>query len=904
MPETTSTRATRPPSSEGEAPPTDAPPAAVGRTERVLLRGGTPAVLVELAAGDADELLDLHRRLGERDTYLRFATLHPTGLERYVRRTLAAGSGDHTLGARVRGRLVGAVQLLPCGPGRAEVAVVVDAAARHDGVATALLERLAVIAGRLGIDRFVADVLADNGPMLRVLTDLGMPVERSREGTATRIEVALHPGQRYLDAAEQRYRTAAAASLRPVLRPRSVAVVGAGRREASVGRSVLRSLRVGGFLGPVHAVNPAAGGSGGVELEGVPCLPDIGSVPGPVDLAVVCVPAAQVCDVVGACGSAGVGGVLVLSGGLAGVPGSRERLRELGDRHGMRLVGPNSLGLAVHGPMGALVASFAGRVPPAGDLGLVAQSGGIAIAALSSWQRLGLGMSAGVAIGDAYDVGMRDVLAWFDEDAGTDLVVLYAESEPDLRSLVRTAAHLARRVPVLSVASGTSGAGARAAASHTARAATPAVVRGAAALAAGIQTAPDLTSLAAAVGLLRGQPLPRPGTVALLTNAGGVGVLLADACTSAGLGIDPLPPDLRRRLADVLPPLAATGNPVDTGAAVTAEAFGAALAVLRAHPAVAAVITATLPTGVGDPGPGVLAGAAAAGGAPVVDVRVGRATALERLDLPGGGFVISVADAPVAAHALAAAVARRDWLARPTGVPEAPGGVDVRAARAVVAGLLARAPGGDWLLPDEAAALCAAAGLPMAVTWWARSPAEAAAAAARAGGPVAVKGVVRGVVHKADAGLLRLPVADPAEVSAVVEAWAAQAGDDWRGAIVQPVVAPADELLVGGVRDPSAGAVVALGPGGRAADALGHRVHRLAPLSTADADDVLTGTGLFAPPHGAALDRAGVAGCLRRIGWLVDVLPELAEVEINPLRVDAAGCLALDVRGRVVPPAG
>ncbi len=863
--------------------------------ERVLLRSGTPALLVELGADDADEVLDLHRRLGERDTYLRFATLHPAHLEDYVRRTLSADSGNHTVGARVGGLLVGVVQLLPTSGGVAEIAAVADPAVRGEGVATLLLEHLALIAGRLGIDRLTAVVLAENGPMLQVLADLGMPVEKRSDGTVLRVEVVLHPGRQYLDAAEQRYRTAAVAGLRPVLRPRSVAVVGAGRGEASVGRAVLRSLRDGGFPGPVHAVNAAA-----TELEGFPSLPTIGAVPGPVDLAVVCVPAPAVPDAVAACGEAGVGGVLILSGGLGAVPGARERVTALGNRHGMRLLGPNSLGVAVPGPAASLIASFADRVPPDGDIGLVAQSGGITIAALSSWSALGLGLSTGVAIGDAYDVGARDLLAWFDEDPATELVVFYIESEPDLRALARTAEHLTRRVPVLAVQSGTSGAGARAASSHTARAATPAVVREAATRAAGVQTVPDLSSLTAAAALLRGQPLPRAGTVVVLSNAGGAGVLLADACTAVGLPVDPLPADLRELLRAVLPPLAETGNPVDTGAAVSAEAFAAALACLRDHPAVAAVVTATLPTGVGDPGPGVVAGAAAAGeGAPVLDVRLGRATVLERLVLPGNRFLVSVADPMTAARALAAAVARRDYLGRPAEEPAAPDGVDVRAARDVVTAVLERAPGGDWLRPAEVSRLCAAAGIPLVATAWARTPEEAAAETARVGAPVAVKGVVRGVVHKADAGLLRLPVGSPAEVATVVDGWMRQAGSDWQGAIVQPVVPPGDELLVGAVRDASAGAVVAVGPGGRAADALGHRVHRLAPLSADEADAALTDTGLFGTVHGAGLDRAGAADSLRRFGWLADVLPELAEVEANPLRVDAGGCLALDVRARV-----
>jgi succinyl-CoA synthetase beta subunit len=187
---------------------------------------------------------------------------------------------------------------------------------------------------------------------------------------------------------------------------------------------------------------------------------------------------------------------------------------------------------------------------------------------------------------------------------------------------------------------------------------------------------------------------------------------------------------------------------------------------------------------------------------------------------------------------------------------------------------------------------------------WATTAEEAAAAVAAAGGPVAVKGVVSGVRHKGDAGLLRMPVTDPAEARRAVTEWTARAGEGWLGAVVQPMVPPGDELLVGAVRDASAGPVVALGPGGRAADALGHRMHRLAPLTDVDVEELLAGTGLFDTDHGRALDRAGVGDCAQRVGWLVDVLPEVTDVEVNPLVVTERGSVALDVRVRLRPAQG
>jgi acyl-CoA synthetase (NDP forming)/ribosomal protein S18 acetylase RimI-like enzyme len=853
-----------------------------------------------LGPDDAAELLDLHRRLSDRDRYLRFGTLHPADLEDYIERTLAGDSGAISLGARSHERLVGAVQLIPCGGDAGEVAAVVDPAYRDHGLATVLLEHLAALGVQRGIGRLVADVLAENGRMLRVLRDLGLPVGTTREGTSLRIEIALHADERYAAATEARHRVAAAAGLRAVLDPAAVAVIGPGRGEHSIGRAVLRKLRSSGFRGEVLAVNPHAR-----EIEDVPCAPSVAELPRSVDLAVITVPAASVEATVEECGEHGVKALVVISSGLAAVPGGGERVRALADRYGMRIVGPNTVGVVGPGHDGRLDTTFTAGQAPSGDIGLVTQSGGVAIAAVTAWRRLGLGLSAMVAIGDALDVGARDVLAWYDEDPGTALVVLYAESEPDLRGLVRTAAHLAARVPVLALASGTSAAGQRAAASHTARAATPVALREAAYAAGGIQSVATLTDLTASAALLRGQPLPAGPAVAVLTNVGGGGVMAADACISSGLLVEPLPDDVQTRLRALLPPLASTANPVDAGAAVTAEAFAAALTCLLESPAVDAVLTVTTPTAVSDPAPGVVPGVMAAtggGGTPVIDVQLTRPTTFERLELPGapaGAFLVSVDDPGTAARALGVAVRRAAWLARGSSAPIIPAGVDVRAAHDLVRTAFARDADGTWLSPPEVESLCRAAGLPAVPAAWVTTGREAAAAAARRGGPVAVKGSVAGVVHKGDAGLLRLPVTDPAEAGRVVDEWAARAGARWLGALVQPLVPPGDEFLVGAVRDASAGPVVAFGPGGRAADALGHRMHRLAPLTDTDVEEMLAGTGMLATAHGRSLDAEGMADCLRRVAWLADAVPEIAEMEINPLVVTPGGCAALDVRIRI-----
>jgi acyl-CoA synthetase (NDP forming)/GNAT superfamily N-acetyltransferase len=870
---------------------------------RALLADGSPALLYRLGPADLQEVLELHERLSDRDRYLRFSTLHPSDLSGYLARTLGGARGVVSLGARVRDRLVGAVQLVPVAADAAEVAVVVDSAWHSRGIGTVLLEELAAVAVRAGIQRLIADVLAENGPMTRVLSDLGLPVEFSRHGPDARIEVVLHGDERYAAATEARHRKAAAASLRPVLHPGTVAVVGAGRSAGSIGRAVLRSLRNAMFDGAVLAVNPHA-----AQVEGVPCWPSVADLPCTVDLAVVTVPARAVEPVLEQCGEHGVRAVVLITSGLGGVPGLLERVRTLADRYAMRIVGPNTVGVVGPGDASRLDTTFTDQLAPAGDIGLVAQSGGIAIATVSEWRRLGMGLSAMVAIGDALDVGARDVLAWFDEDQATALVVLYAESEPDLRGLIRTATHLAARVPVLALEAGTSSAGRRAAASHTARAATPRALRDAAYASGGIQVLPDLPGMATAIGLLRGQPLPERSSVAVLTNVGGGGVLAADACAAAGLAVDPFPADLQERLRAVLPPMASVGNPVDAGAAVPAEAFATALGCLLDSPDVGAVVTVTAPTAVSDPAAGIPEAAAAAAlrgtETALIDVQLVRPTTVERIELPGAPpdrFLVSVNEPGLAARALGVAMQRRAWLSRRPGPPTVPDGIDIHGGHEVVATVLARSPSGGWLRPLEVDDLCRAAGIPTVPVAWVTTPGEAVDEVRRARGPLALKGVVDGVVHKGDAGLLRLPVTDPEEAGRTVAEWTERAGSRWVGAVVQPVVPPGDELLVGAVRDPSAGPVVALGPGGRATDALGHRVHRLAPPTDADVEEMLAATGLFGTGHGSALDLAGIRDCVRRVGWLADALPEIAEIDVNPLVVTPESAVALDVRIRISP---
>ncbi|MFC7615420.1 CoA-binding protein [Actinokineospora soli] len=369
--------------------------------------------------------------------------------------------------------------------------------------------------------------------------------------------------------------------------------MGAGRRRDSVGHAVLRNLLASGFPGPVTAVNPHAR-----SILGVRCVPRVVDLPGPPDLAVVCVPAAAVLDVVRQCAAVGVRALVVITAGIG--PADAAAVRAIVREHGIRLVGPNCVG--VGNPGAGLDATFMDRPAPPGGVGLACQSGGIAIALVHELAAAGLGVSTLVSTGDKLDVSGNDLLAWWSADDATAAAVFYLESFGDPRRFARWARALARTKPLVAIRAGVSAAGSRAAGSHTAAIATPAATADALYRQAGV-TAVDSTEDAVAVlALLLGHPLPRGRRVAVVTNAGGAGVLAADACADAGLVMAELAEPVRRRLRGALPATASVGNPVDTTAVIDPGAFADRVADVLDDPGVDAVIAITVPTVLGDPG--------------------------------------------------------------------------------------------------------------------------------------------------------------------------------------------------------------------------------------------------------------------------------------------------------------
>jgi acyl-CoA synthetase (NDP forming) len=621
----------------------------------------------------------------------------------------------------------------------------------------------------------------------------------------------------------------------------------------------------------------------------VRCAASVADLGEPPDLAVVCVPAEAVLDVVGECADAGVRAVVVITAGVS--RSDVDRIRALARLRGTRVVGPNCLGVAA--AAARLDATFMARTPPPGRVGLACQSGGVAIALSDGLSSAGLGVSQLVSLGDKADVSGNDLLEWWFDDESTDAALLYLESFGDPRRFARLARALTRRKPVVAIRAGTSAAGSRAAGSHTAAAATPAATADALHRQAGI-TAVDSTAEAVAVlALLTTQPLPAGRAVAVVTNAGGAGVLAADACAAAGLVVAELGEPTRRALAGLLPATASTRDPVDTTAAVAPALFAECAAAALADPGVDAVIAITVRTALGDPGEDIarVAAAARAIGKPLLVVPIGQEPPVRTA---GPADPPRYADPVAAVRALAAAADRADWLARPALAPAEPAGFDA----AAIGRVAAAHPGGTWLDPADSLAVLAAAGIPV-VPGDVAADADAAVAAWRgAGGPVAVKAVTGGLLHKSRAGGVLLDLDGEDGVRAAVAALRERFGTDLRGVFVQPMAQRGPELLVGLRHDLRFGPLLVFGAGGVDADALGGQAVRLCPLTERDITDLVAGSGLA-----RAHPELDAADALRRVAHLAVAAPGIAEIDINPITGGGPrGYRAVDARVRTADP--
>jgi acyl-CoA synthetase (NDP forming)/GNAT superfamily N-acetyltransferase len=877
----------------------------------VALRDGSTLHVRSARTTDADALASFLDSLSPQARWLRFLG-GGVDADRIARMLLDNGVGLLAV-AGPEGAIVAHACYVPDAPGSAEVAFAVADELQGHGIATLMLVQLAELADAAGITTLTATVHPTNHRMLRVFRDSGFPTEVTSEPGElhVRMPARLGPGAR--ERFHEREAEAAVAAVRHVFEPASVAVVGASGRAGSVAGAVLQNLLRGGFAGRVYAVNRH-----GRRVAGQPVYAGMAAIPGPVELAVIAVHADAVLGVARDCAAKGVRALVVLSGGFGEGGGEgrarQEELLRICRASGMRLVGPNCLGVANTDPAHRLDATFSPGSPPAGNVAYASQSGAYGIAALALAARRGLGLSSFVSMGDKADLSGNDFLRYWERDEHTAVVLLYLESLGNPRRFSEIARRLTTAKPVIAVKSGRTRAGRRAASSHTgalleaSEATVDALFEH-----AGVIRVDTLDEQLDVAALLAQAPLPRGDRVAIVTNAGGPAIACADACGAAALRVEPLSDATQARLAAALPSAAAVGNPVDMLAAATAADFRRTIAAVAADPGVDAIIAIFIPALPGRRSAPVLrairaaAASAAHHGVPVAAVLMAPGETDARQPATGAPVVPVYATPEHAARALGHGVRHARRVHAPREAIETPAGIDGGEAAAILAEALAGGPG--WLGPDAAARLLRTYGLPVAPFELAPTAAAAGRCAARLGGDVALKAVAPGLLHKTDAGAVRVGLVGATQVSAAARAMQAALvadGHDVDGFLVQRMVAPGIEMLVGVATDERFGPVVACAAGGTAVELLGDVQVRLAPVAPGEAAEMVRGLRTFPLLDGyrgaARADAGALEDIIVRVAALAAAHHEIAELDLNPVVVSASGALVVDARVRVERP--
>ena len=867
---------TDPPTPSTDDPPRDEtpPPPPHWEADIVAADGGT-VHLRPICPEDGAGLDGLMERSSEQTRYYRFfgpmQRLSDRDLHRFThvdhvdRVAFVVLLGDQLIG-------VGRYDRYP-GTDDAEVAFLVEDAHQGRGLGSVLLEHLAAAARERGIKRFVAEVLAQNGKMVRVFQDAGYHAERSYEDGIVHLTFPIDQTEDALAVSYEREQRSESRSIARLLTPSSVAVVGASNDEGKIGNALLRNLLDYGFSGPVYPVNPGAR-----HVRGVPAYADIESIPEDLDLAVLAVPADEVAGVVEGCRRKRVKGLVVVSGGFGetGTAG-REAQRKLvaaARASGMRVVGPNCLGIVNTDPEVRLNASLAPMIPGRGRVGFFAQSGSLGVALLERARSRNLGLSTFVSAGNRADVSGNDLLQYWATDPATEVVLLHLESFGNPRKFARLARTVGRTKPVVAVKSGRHVQVTRGLAGTSV--AVPEQSVAALFASAGVIRVETVAQMFDVGTLLAHQPLPEGKRVAIVGNSTAIGVLVADAVLDQGL-----------ELADE--------EPVDIGAGGTPQDFAAALQQAVDDEGVDAVVAVFLPplmAGSKEFGP-ALREVAQRSGKPIVASFLStegippELAVLDETGTPTRGSVPSYSTPERAVLSLAKVVDYARWRRRPVGaLPELPE-VDADRARAVVRRALDTDPAGRDLADDELIELLAAYGVPLLATRTATDADAAVAAAREVGYPVVLKSTAPWLRHRSDLGGVRLDLVDDDAVRAAFGA--IPSGDP---VIVQEMAAPGVATVVEIVDDPSFGALVSFGLGGVATDLLGDRAYRTLPLTDLDAAELVRAPRAFPLLDGyrgsEPVDLAALEDLLLRVARLADDLPEVLHLRLEPVLVGPA----------------
>ena len=887
---------------------------------RLVLRDGTTAAVRTAGPEDRDALRQFFHNLSPDARRNRFfAAGEPSTA---VIDSFANSEGGRALTLVVCRHVDGEVRIVAVASyfglteTAAEVAFAVDDRFQGKGISTLLLERLAARAAAHGFERFHATTLADNAAMREVFHDSGFEIRSRSAAGEVDVQLSLTPSAEGVASAERRRRQATAESLRPMLAPRAVAVIGASREPGKIGSRILHALKSGGFTGPIYPVHPLA-----AEIGGLPAFRSARELPPGVELAVIAVPPERVLATVDECAAAGVKSLVVITAGFAeiGAEGQarQDALVEKARAYGMRMVGPNCMGLLNMDPAVRLNASFSPIVPPSGHVALSSQSGALGIAILGLAAERHVGLSTFVSVGNKADVSGNDLLEYWEEDLETRIILLYLESFGNPRRFARIARRVARTKPIVALKAGRTRAGSRAAGSHTAALAASDAAVDALFHQSGVIRAGTIDEMFDIAALLDAQPLPAGSRVALVTNAGGPGILAVDACEAAGLSVAEFSPDTRARLRALLPATASVANPVDMVASAGPAEYGAAIETVVTSSDTDALIVIFTPV---DPSCSDQIVAAIQDG-------VARARAAGASTKPILACVMADAHVPLragaeriptytfpenAVRALGKVTAYSIWRSQPAGLFWGFDDINLDEIRAICRKALADR-GDTWLSDQETWDVLHASAMPAAVRSLARTADDAVAFASVIGFPVAAKLASTKVPHKTELGVVRLNLITPQDVREAfadivargTQAVGPGAIDAIDGVVIQPMISGGVETIVGIAHDPVFGPLVAFGIGGVNVEVFGDARFRVAPLTDRDADDLLheiRGLPLLKGHRGRApADMDALRDVLLRVSRLAEEVPEISELDLNPVIALAPGqgCRIVDARIRV-----
>jgi acetyl coenzyme A synthetase (ADP forming)-like protein len=882
---------------------------------RIIMRDGSTANLRLSRAEDKKEMAAFFHRITPESRWERFFSIAEPD-EKLIS-SLCDSSNPHLkltlVTTRIqtgKERIIAIATYWAMDKEKAEVAFSVDDLFQGKGLGTLLLERLAVLAANNGFQRFWAITHVHNNRMIEIFRNSGFQLKQKLEDGSVEVEFSVLPTRKSSEHSEMLDRVFTAASIRPLFHPTSVAVIGASRNPGSIGFRILHALHER-YKGKLIAINPHA-----TEIDSVPCFASIRDVPQNIDLAVVSVPSELVLQVVDECAEKGVRALVVITAGFAEVgKAGKELQRKLLEKvrgYGMRMVGPNCMGLINTDPGISLNASFSPIYPPAGRIAMSSQSGALGISILLSATHRNLGLSTFVSVGNKADVSGNDLLNYWEQDPATDVILLYLESFGNPRRFSRIARRVSRTKPIVCVKAGRTLGGSRAAGSHTAALASNEVAVEALFQQTGVIRAETLEEMFDLAAVLGNQPLPRGNRVGIVTNAGGPAILCTDACEAGGLKVPEFSAKLKKQLAEFLPPAGSTANPVDLVASAGTELFHRSIQLLLGSNEIDTLIVIYIPVMRSETpqyietiSEAIRSSRKSETSTKPVIVCFMSESANKPLEI-GTEKIPTFMFPESAARVLAKVATYAEWKGQPQGVISDFVDADSSKARAICANAIKeRGPG--WLTVSETRNVLDAMKLPLPKGDVANNEEDAVIVAKSIGYPVAVKLASHTITHKSELGGVHLNLKTEEEVRNAFRKIREQIErhhsiGDMDGVLIQPMLSTGLEVIVGVTDDPLFGPLIAFGLGGVFVEILKDLVFRITPLTDLDVQQMVKGIKGYKLLQGyrgqMPVDQKAIEELLLRISRLVEEVPEISELDLNPIFAlpSGQGCTIADAR--------